>query len=255
MEIGSETAAIVTGGASGLGEAVARRLSAQGARVAVFDVDADKGVKVAEECGGLFAQVDVGDPRSVGDGFEAARSAHGQERILVTCAGIVPAERTVTRTGPHSAEIFERVVRVNLTGVFNCASQAAAGMVALPPATPDGERGVIVNTASIAAYEGQIGQIAYSASKAGVAGMTLPMARDLARHGIRVNAIAPGIFLTPMVSGLPEEVQASLTGKLEFPGRAGDPSEFADLVLHICTNPMVNGEVIRLDGAYRMTSA
>ena len=221
----------------------------------MFDVNADQGARVAEECDGLFVQVDVGDPHSVRDGFKSARAAHGPERILVTCAGIVPAERTVTRTGPHSAEIFDRVLRVNLTGVFNCASQAAAAMVALPPATPDDERGVIVNTASIAAYEGQIGQIAYSASKAGVAGMTLPMARDLARHGIRVAAIAPGIFLTPMVSGLPDEVRDSLTDKLEFPRRAGDPSEFADLVLHICSNPMVNGEVIRLDGAYRMSSA
>ncbi len=255
MEISTDTAAVVTGGASGLGEAVARQLSAQGARVTVFDMDADRGTKVAEDCGGLFAQVDVGDPESVSAGFEASRSAHGQERILVACAGIAPAERTVSKAGPHSAEVFERVLRVNLMGVFNCATQAAAGMAGLEPANADGERGVIVNTASIAAFEGQIGQIAYSASKGGVAGMTLPMARDLVRHGIRVVAIAPGIFLTPMVSGLPDEVQESLTGKLEFPPRPGKPSEFAGLVLQICSNPMINGEVIRLDGGYRMASA
>ena len=180
VEINNEIAAIVTGGASGLGEAVVRSLAARGARVTVFDLDADKGTKLASECGGLFVPVDVGDPHSVGNGLKAARTAHGPERVLVTCAGIAPAERTVTKTGPHDFKTFERTLRVNLTGVFNCATQAAANMAALPPVTSDGERGVIINTASIAAYEGQIGQIAYAASKAGVAGMTLPMARDLA---------------------------------------------------------------------------
>jgi len=255
MEIGSETAAVVTGGASGLGEAVVRALSAKGARVAIFDLDADRGGALADECGALFMPVDVGDPRSMADGLEAARVAHGQERIAVTCAGIAPAERTVTKNGPHDFSIFERALRVNLTGVFNCASQAVAGMAGLPPVTPDGERGVIINTASIAAYEGQIGQIAYSASKAGVAGMTLPMARDLARHGIRVVAIAPGLFFTPMIAAFSQEVQDALTAKLEFPRRAGDPAEFAAMVLHICANAMINGEVIRLDGAYRMPPA
>jgi len=255
MDINSETAAIVTGGASGLGEGVVRALSAAGAKVAIFDLDADKGKKLAEECGGLYVEVDVGDPQSVAAGFRAARAAHGSERIAVTCAGIAPAERTVTKAGPHDYAIFERALRVNLTGVFNCATQAAAGMAALPPVTPDGERGVIINTASIAAYEGQIGQIAYAASKAGVAGMTLPMARDLARDGIRVVAIAPGLFFTPMIAAFSKEVQDGLTAKLEFPGRAGNPSEFAAMVLHICANPMLNGEVIRLDGAYRMPRA
>jgi len=255
MDINSETAAVVTGGASGLGEAVVRALSATGAKVAIFDLDADKGTELAKECGGLFVPVDVGDPQSVADGFKAARAAHGPERVVVTCAGIAPAERTVTKTGPHDFAIFERALRVNLTGVFNCATQAAAGMAALPPVTPDGERGVIINTASIAAYEGQIGQIAYAASKAGVAGMTLPMARDLARHGIRAVAIAPGLFFTPMIAAFSQEIQDGLTAKLEFPRRAGDPVEFAAMVLHICTNSMVNGEVIRLDGAYRMPPA
>jgi NAD(P)-dependent dehydrogenase (short-subunit alcohol dehydrogenase family) len=255
VDINSETAAIVTGGASGLGEAVVRALSAAGAKVAIFDLDVEQGTKLAKECGGLFMPVNVGDPQSVTDGFKAARAAHGAERVAVTCAGIAPAERTVTKTGPHDFKIFEHALRVNLTGVFNCATQAAAGMTALPPVTADGERGVIINTASIAAYEGQIGQIAYAASKAGVAGMTLPMARDLARHGIRVVAIAPGLFFTPMIAAFPQEVQDGLTAKLEFPKRAGDPSEFAAMVLHICSNSMVNGEVIRLDGAYRMPPA
>lgn len=255
MDINSETPAIVTGGASGLGEAVVRALSAAGAKVAIFDLDADKGNELAGECGGSFARVDVGDPQSVADGFKAARAAHGPERVLVSCAGIAPAERTVSRAGPHDPEVFARTLGVNLTGVFNCATQAAAGMASLEPVTPDGERGVIINTASIAAYEGQIGQIAYAASKAGVAGMTLPMARDLARHGIRVVAIAPGLFLTPMVTAFSQEIQDALTSKLEFPARAGDPSEFAALALHICANPMLNGEVIRLDGGYRLPPA
>jgi NAD(P)-dependent dehydrogenase (short-subunit alcohol dehydrogenase family) len=255
VEINNEIAAVVTGGASGLGAAVVRSLAARGARVAMFDLDAAKGTKLARECGGLFVPVDVGDPHSVKDGFEAARMAHGPERVLVACAGIAPAERTVTKAGPHDFETFERTVRVNLTGVFNCATQAAASMAALPPITPDGERGVIINTASIAAYEGQIGQIAYAASKAAVAGMTLPMARDLSRHGIRVVAIAPGLFLTPMIAAFPQDIQDVLTAKLMFPNRAGDPAEFAAMVLHICANSMINGEVIRLDGAYRMPPA
>ena len=199
--------------------------------------------------------VDVGDPHSVRDGLKAARTAHGPERVLVACAGIAPAERTVSKTGPHDFDIFVRTLRVNLKGVFNCATQAAASMAALPPVTPDGERGVIINTAFIAAYKGQIGQIAYAASKASVAGMTLPMARDLSRHGIRVVAIAPGLFLTPTIAAFPQEVQDGLTAKLVFPRRAGDPSEFAAMVLYICANAMINGEMIRLDGAYRMPPA
>jgi NAD(P)-dependent dehydrogenase (short-subunit alcohol dehydrogenase family) len=255
VEIDNEIAAVVTGGASGLGEAVVRGMAARGARVALFDLDAGKGAKLAKECGGLFVPVDVGDPNSVRDGLKAARAAHGPERVLVTCAGVAPAERTITKTGPHDFAIFERALRVNLTGVFNCTTQAAANMAALPPVTPDGERGVIINTASIAAYEGQIGQIAYAASKAGVVGMTLPMARDLSRHGIRVVAIAPGLFFTPMIAAFSQEIQDALTAKLIFPHRAGDPAEFAAMVLHICANAMINGEVIRLDGAYRMPPA
>jgi NAD(P)-dependent dehydrogenase (short-subunit alcohol dehydrogenase family) len=252
MEIDSQTAAVVTGGASGLGESVVRALSAAGAKVSIFDLDRQRGTQLAGECGGLFVPTDVGDPASMTDAFKAARAAHGQERIAVACAGIAPAERTVTKSGPHDFAVFERAVRVNLTGVFNCASQAAAGMSTLEPVTSDGERGVIINTASIAAFEGQIGQVAYAASKAGVAGMTLPMARDLARHGIRVVAIAPGLFLTPMITAMPKDVQDGLAAKLEFPSRPGDPFEFANMVLHICANAMLNGEVIRLDGAYRM---
>lgn len=252
MELGPGTPAVVTGGASGLGAAVAKALAANGAKVSIFDLDVERGTDLAGKCGAAFIRVDVGDPQSVADGLKAAREAHGQERIAVNCAGIAPAELTVTKNGPHDFAIFEKALRINLTGVFNCATQSAAGMTALDPVTPDGERGVIINTASIAAFEGQIGQIAYAASKAGVAGMTLPMARDLARHGIRVVAIAPGLFMTPMIEAFPQEVQDALTTKLVFPGRAGDPSQFAALVLQICANSMINGEVIRLDGAYRM---
>ena len=252
MELNENIAAVVTGGASGLGEATVRALAATGARVSLFDWDAGRGAQVANEVGALYHQVDVGDPASVAEGFTAARSANGQERVLVCCAGIAPAERTVTRAGAHDPAVFERVVRVNLLGVFNCASQAAAGMAGLAPLSDDGDRGVIVNTASIAAYEGQIGQTAYAASKAGVAGLTLPMARDLARHGIRVVAIAPGLFMTPMIEGMSQEIQDALVEKMEYPARPGRPREFAALALQVCANPMLNGEVIRLDGAYRM---
>ena len=255
MELGRDISAVVTGGASGLGGAVVRMLAAAGVRVAIFDRDEAAGARVAAETGALFLAVDVGNPASVADGFAAARAENGQERILVACAGIAPAERTVTKKGAHDPAIFERAVRVNLLGVFNCATQAAAGMAALAPVGPSGERGVIVNTASIAAYEGQIGQIAYAASKAGVAGMTLPMARDLARHAIRVVAIAPGLFMTPMIAGFSQEIQDALVAKLEFPRRPGAPTEFAAMVRHICENAMLNGEVVRLDGAYRMPPA
>jgi NAD(P)-dependent dehydrogenase (short-subunit alcohol dehydrogenase family) len=252
MQLGPETPAIVTGGASGLGAAVVKALTANDAKVSIFDLDIERGTDLARECGAAFLRVDVSDPQSVADGLRAAREAHGQERIAVNCAGIAPAELTVTKARSHDFAVFEKALRINLIGVFNCATQSAAGMAALAPATPDGERGVIINTASIAAFEGQIGQIAYAASKAGVAGMTLPMARDLARHGIRVVAIAPGLFLTPMIEAFPQEVQDALTAKLVFPKHAGDPSQFAALVLQICANAMINGEVIRLDGAYRM---
>lgn len=245
-------AAIVTGAASGLGAAVARALAGRGMKVAVFDLAAEAGQALAGELGGLFMRVDVGDPASVADGVAGAEAALGVPRVLVNCAGIAPAAKTVSRGAAHDPGLFETVVRVNLTGSFFCASQVAARMVASEPAGPDGARGVIVNTASVAAQDGQVGQVAYAASKGGIVGMTLPMARDLADKGVRVCAIAPGLFLTPLLAGLPQEVQESLGRQVPFPARLGRPEEFAALVLHIVENPMLNGEVIRLDGAIRM---
>lgn len=252
MELGSAISAVVTGGASGLGAATARALAEKGVRVTLFDLDRDRGEAVAAEIGGLFATVDVTSDDSVAAGFAAAREAHGQERLLVNCAGIAPAARTVSRSGPHSTALFEKVVLVNLGGTFRCLSQAAAGMATLDPVTPSGERGVIVSTASVAAFDGQIGQAAYAASKGGVAALTLPVARDLSASGVRVMTIAPGIFETPMLAGLPQEVQDSLGRQVPFPSRLGRPSEYAALVMHICENEMLNGETIRLDGAIRM---
>lgn len=252
MQLGS-VSAVVTGGASGLGGAAAQMLAEAGAKVAIFDMNEEAGAAMAARIGGVFARVDVADPASVEAGFRAAREAHGQERVLINCAGVAPPAKTVNRDGaPHDAGLFAKVIAINLTGTFNCASQAAAGMSAAEPLGDDGERGVIVNTASVAAYDGQIGQIAYAASKGGVASLTLPMARDLSRAGVRVMAIAPGLFLTPMLEGLPEEAQKSLGEQAPFPRRLGDPSEYAALARHIIENPMLNGEVIRLDGAIRM---
>ncbi|MEL6791912.1 MAG: SDR family NAD(P)-dependent oxidoreductase [Pseudomonadota bacterium] len=245
--------AVITGGASGLGEATARMIAGHGGKVALFDMNAEKGEAVAAELGGVFCQVDVTDASSVAAGFEKARAANGQERICVNCAGIGVAQKTVTKEGaPHDAAFFAKIIAVNLIGTFNCASQSAAGMVKADPMGADGERGVIVNTASVAAFDGQIGQIGYASSKAGVAGMTLPMARDLSRDGVRVMAIAPGLFMTPMLAGLPEDVQKSLGMQVPYPSRLGDPSEYARLVESIIANPMLNGETIRLDGAIRM---
>lgn len=253
MKVSERIAAVVTGGASGLGEAVSRNLAADGAKVCIFDLNEERGIALASEIGGVFARVDVSDPASVEAGFATAREAHGQEQILVNCAGIGVAARTIDREGkPHDAAFYERVIRINLIGTFLCASQAAAGMAKSDPVTDDGERGVIINTASAAAFDGQIGQIAYSASKAGVVGMTLPMARDLSRDGIRVVSIAPGLFMTPMLAGLPEEAQKSLGAQVPFPARLGDPSEYAAMARHIVENSMLNGETIRLDGAIRM---
>jgi NAD(P)-dependent dehydrogenase (short-subunit alcohol dehydrogenase family) len=253
MQITEGMAAVVTGGASGLGEATARRLANAGAKVAIFDMNAERGEAVAKEIGGVFARVDVADPASVAEGLKKAREAHGQERICINCAGIGGGARTVDREGnPLDPDHFLKIIKVNLFGSFNVASQSAAGMSGIDPVTDDGERGVIVNTASVAAFEGQIGQISYSASKGGIVGMTLPMARDLSKMGVRVCTVAPGLFLTPLLKSLPEEAQKSLGAQVPFPSRLGDPDEYAMTIQHICENSMLNGEVIRLDGAIRM---
>lgn len=245
------TAAVVTGGASGLGAATARRLAASGAKVAIFDLNAELGEKVAAEIGGIFAKVDVTDETSVNAGLDKAAKAHGDARILVNCAGIAIGEKTVGKGQPHALASFSKVVTINLIGTFNCIRLTAARMTGLE-ACANGERGVIVNTASVAAFDGQIGQVAYAASKGGVAAMTLPIARDLSRDGIRVCTIAPGLFLTPMLEGLPEDVQKSLAVSVPFPPRLGRPDEYAQLAQQICENEMLNGETIRLDGALRM---
>ncbi len=252
MQITDRTLAVVTGGASGLGAATAAALAAAGAKVALFDMNAAQGKAHAAKIGGSFHEVDVTDHGQVGAALAAVGKAHGPLRICVNCAGIGLAGRTVSRDGPHDPVMFSRTIAINLIGSFNVASQAAAIMAENAPEGPDGERGVIVNTASVAAFDGQIGQIAYAASKGGIVGMTLPMARDLASLHIRVVSIAPGLFLTPMLAGLPEEVQASLGAQVPYPSRLGDPGEFAALAMHIVANAMLNGEVIRLDGAIRM---
>lgn len=252
MRIGPDTPALVTGAASGLGEATARALAAAGAPVALLDRDAVRGAAVAAEIGGLFVETDVTRDDSVAAALAAASAAHGTARIAVNCAGIAPAAKVVGRDGPHPMELFDRVIAVNLGGTMRVMAQAAAAMAAAAPLGPDGERGVIVNTASIAAFEGQIGQAAYAASKGAVAALTLPAARDLAKLGVRVAAIAPGLFGTPMLRGLPDEVQASLAAQVPYPARLGDPAEYAAAVLFIIGSPYLNGSVIRLDGALRM---
>lgn len=244
--------AVVTGGASGLGAATARALAGAGMHPVIFDLNEEGGEVLAAELDGLFCKVDVADPGSVAKGFAQAGSA-GALRVLVNCAGIGPAAKTVSRGLAHDPAVFMRALTVNLGGTFNCASQAAAIMAAQDPKGADQARGVIVNTASVAAFDGQIGQVAYAASKGGIVGMTLPMARDLADKGIRVCTIAPGLFLTPLLHSLPPEAQESLGKQVPYPSRLGDPAEFAALAMHIVTNPMLNGEVIRLDGAIRMT--
>jgi NAD(P)-dependent dehydrogenase (short-subunit alcohol dehydrogenase family) len=245
-----DQAFIVTGGASGLGAGTARMLAAAGARVVVADLQDETGAALAAEIGGLFIHCDVtleDDGRAVVD----AAARLGTLRGLVNCAGVAPASKTLGRDGPHPLALFERTVAINLTGTFNMARLAAEAMARTAP-TDDGERGVIINTASVAAFDGQIGQAAYAASKAAVAGMTLPMARDLARSGIRVMTIAPGIFETPMLLGMPAEVQDALGKTVPFPPRLGRPDEYARLVRSILENVMLNGETIRLDGAIRM---
>lgn len=250
MDISGQSA-IVTGGSSGLGEATARALAARGARVAVLDIAIDKAEAVARDIGGFAFACDVGSEESAADAIRHAVAAIGQPRILVNCAGIVAGARTVGKEGPHGLDLFAKVIRVNLVGTFNMIRLFADGASRLEPLA-GGERGVIVSTASVAAYDGQIGQAAYSASKGGVVGMTLPIARDLARSGIRVMTIAPGIFRTPMMAGMPQEVQDSLGAAVPFPSRLGEPSEYAALAVHIVENQMLNGETIRLDGAIRL---
>jgi NAD(P)-dependent dehydrogenase (short-subunit alcohol dehydrogenase family) len=244
-------AAVVTGGASGLGAATAEHLAGLGARVTVLDINQAAAETQAQRIGGLGLGCDVADAASAEAAMAAAQAAHGVPRVLVNCAGIGVAGRIVGRDGPLRLDAFERVIRVNLIGSFNLLRLAAAAMSVADP-LEEGERGVIVNTASIAAYEGQVGQAAYAASKGGVIGMTLPAARELARVGVRVMTIAPGLFHTPMVAGLPEEVQASLGAGIPYPPRLGQPAEYAALVGHIIANRFLNGEVIRLDGALRM---
>jgi len=246
-----EQAAIVTGGASGLGAATARALAAAGAKVAVLDVNEKAAAAIAGEIGGVAAACDVASADEVKEALKTAASVHGPARILVNCAGIGPAKRIVGRDGPMPLAEFERVIRVNLIGTFNCLRLAAASMLALEPLA-DEERGVIISTASVAAFEGQIGQAAYSASKGGVAALIMPAAREFAQFGIRVLAVAPGIFRTPMLQSLPQEAQDSLGVSVPFPKRLGEPGEFAELVLHMVRNRYLNGEVVRLDGALRM---
>ncbi len=247
MQDWSGHVAVVTGGASGLGAATVRHLAEAGLRVAVFDLQ-----QPADSPAEFFHKVDVSDPANVSAGLDAVGGALGTARVLVNCAGIGPIGKTVSRGEAHDPATFQKAISVNLMGSFLCASQAAARMVALDPLNDDGARGVIINTASVAAYDGQIGQVAYSASKGGIVGMTLPMARDLADKGIRVCTVAPGLFLTPLLEGLPQEAQDSLGKQVPFPSRLGDPAEYAAMVHHIACNPMLNGEVIRLDGAIRM---
>ena len=244
-------AAIVTGGGSGLGAATARALAKDGAKVAVLDVNEDGARKVATEIGGVAVKCDVSDGPSAEASVAKARDAHGPARILINCAGIGIGVRIVGRNGPHPLDQFMRVINVNLVGSFNLMRLAAADMQKLD-ALPDGERGVIVSTASVAAFEGQIGQAAYSASKGGIVALTLPAAREFAPMGIRVNTIAPGLFATPLMGSLPPEVQQSLGASVPFPQRLGKPEEYAQLVKSIIENDMLNGEGIRLDGALRM---
>ena len=245
-------AALVTGGASGLGEATARALAAQGAKVAVLDRNAELAEKVASEIGGVACPCDITDPASVQAAIDKAAAAHGPARILMNVAGIGSAKRVVQRDGSAAPlEDFVRVVNINLIGTYNVSRLFAAACAKLP-VLDNGERGVMMFTASVAAFDGQVGQQAYSASKAGLAGMTLPMARDLAQHAIRVCTVAPGLFATPLMKELPEAVQQSLAASIPFPPRLGKPEEFAELACHIVTNGHLNGEVIRLDGALRM---
>lgn len=258
MEIGANTPAVVTGGASGLGAATARALAAKGVKVAIFDLQEEKGLAIAAEIGGIFCEVNVTSDESVDAGFEKARAAHGQERILVNCAGTGSAIKTAKRdrkTGEIShfpLDAFNWLIQINLVGTFRCIAKSAAGMLSADPLSDDGDRGAIVNTASVAGEDGQIGQAAYSASKGGVIGMTLPIARDLMGEGIRVNTILPGIFETPLMAAAPPQVKEALAASVPFPKRLGKPEEYAHLALTMIESGYFNGEDVRLDGAIRM---
>lgn len=247
-------AAIVTGGSSGMGAATARALSEAGCKVALWDMNLIAAESVAAEIGGLAVQCDVISAKSAIDALHISQEAHGAARILVNCAGILRGERIVGRDGPADLDVFNQVIQVNLIGTFNTMRLVADAMSSLDTVTESGERGVIINAASISAFEGQLGQAAYSASKGGVVGMLLPAARELAQFGIRVMAIAPGAVATPMIGEVPQEIQNSITASIPFPKRMAKPEEFADLALHIIDNEMLNGEVIRLDGAVRLTA-
>lgn len=258
MEVGANTPAVVTGGASGLGEATARALAAKGAKVAIFDMNEEKGEALASEIGGIFCKVNVTSDEEVDAGFAKARAAHGQERILVNCAGIGNAMKTASRSKEDGSikhfplSAFDFVIQVNLVGTFRCIAKSAAGMLTLDPLSDDGDRGAIVNTASVAGEDGQMGQAAYSASKGGVIGMTLPIARDLMSEGIRVNTILPGIFNTPLMNAAPPQVKEALAASVPFPKRLGNPAEYAQLAMTMIECGYFNGEDVRLDGAIRM---
>ena len=257
MKLDSTVSAVVTGGASGLAAATARALAAKGVKVALFDLQKEKGEAVAAEIGGIFCEVNVTSDESVAAGFEKARAAHGQERILVNCAGTGNAIKTASRSKEDGSikhfplDAFNWIIQINLVGTFRCIAKSAAGMMTLDP-MEDGERGAIVNTASVAAEDGQMGQAAYSASKGGVVGMTLPVARDLASENIRVNTILPGIFDTPLLAGAPQNVRDALGASVLNPKRLGNPAEYANLALCMIENGYFNGEDVRLDGGIRM---
>ena len=257
MKLDSSISAVVTGGASGLGFATASKLAAEGVKIGVFDINEELGEKVAKDNGWTFAKVNVTSDEDVDAGFEKVRAKNGQERILINCAGVGNAIKTAFRDretgeiGHFPVDQFDRIIQINLVGTFRCIAKSAAGMMTLD-ALETGERGAIVNTASVAAEDGQIGQAAYSASKGGVVGLTLPVARDLAREMIRVNTILPGIFNTPLLQGAPEKVKQALAAQVPNPARLGDPEEYASLAVEMCRNAYFNGEDVRLDGAIRM---
>ena len=257
MELNSSVAAVVTGGASGLGEATVRALASHGVKVAIFDMNEQKGEAVAKDVGGVFCKCNVTSEEDVDAAFAKAREAHGQERILINCAGTGNAIKTASRdkqtgeTKHFPLDWFNNIIQINLVGTFRCIAKSAAGMLTLDM-LQDGERGAIVNTASVAAQDGQMGQAAYTASKAGIVGMTLPIARDLMSEGIRVNTILPGIFDTPLLQGAPDNVKAALAASVPFPKRLGKPAEYATLAELMITNGYFNGESVRLDGAIRM---